>query len=172
MENSQNNSNPQTRQRRNTRHILQAHSITLAQSYNARKKIILPHITNNIIIAPHQHGFRRKHSTTTALHKINNIISNGFNNITKALDFSKAFDAVNLQTLVHKLHNTNIPKTILKYIANYIKRRKQYTLYNNHISTLRNTKTGVPEGGVGTLTNTSTYILQISRHQHPQTSQQ
>ena len=32
MENSQNNSNPQTRQRRNTRHILQAHRTTLAHS--------------------------------------------------------------------------------------------------------------------------------------------
>ena len=46
------------------------------------------------------------------------------------------------------VHNTNIPNTILKFIANYIKGRKQYTLYNNHKSTLRNTKTGVPQGGV------------------------
>ena len=37
MENSQNNSNPQTRQRRNTRHILQAHRTTLAHSYNTKK---------------------------------------------------------------------------------------------------------------------------------------
>ena len=46
------------------------------------------------------------------------------------------------------MHNTNIPNTILKYIANYTKGRKQYTLYNNYKSTLRNTKTGVPQGGV------------------------
>ena len=37
---------------------------------------------------------------------------------------------------------------ILKYIANYIKGRKQYTLYNNYKSTLSNTKTGVPQGGI------------------------
>ena len=64
-----------------------------------------------------------------------------------ALDLSKAFDIVNLHTRIHKLHNTNIPNTILKYIANYIKGRKQYTHYNNCKSTLRNTKTGVPQGG-------------------------
>ena len=60
-----------------------------------------------------------------------------------ALDLSKAF-----HTLIHKLHNTNILNTILKYKANYIKGRKQYTLYNNYKSTHRNTKTGVPKGGV------------------------
>ena len=37
MENSQNNSNSLTRQRHNTRHIIQAHSITLIDSKNTRK---------------------------------------------------------------------------------------------------------------------------------------
>ena len=46
------------------------------------------------------------------------------------------------------MHKTNIPNTILNYIANYIKGSKQYTLYNNYKSTLRDTKTGVPQGGV------------------------
>ena len=41
-----------------------------------------------------------------------------------------------------------MPNTLLKYIANCIKGSKQYTLYNNYKSTLRNTKTGVPQGGV------------------------
>ena len=117
------------------------------------EKIILPHITSNTIIPPHQHGFRHKHSTTTALHEINNTITKGLKKrtIAIALDLSKAFDTVNLHTLIHKLHklhNTNIPYTILKYIANYIKGRKQYTLYNDYKSALRNTKTGVPQGGI------------------------
>ena len=61
---------------------------------------------------------------------------------------SKAFDTVNLHTLIHKLHNTSIPNTIIKFIANYIKGRSQKTLYNNTYSSCRNTKTGVPQGGV------------------------
>merc|ERR1712074_80461 len=44
--------------------------------------------------------------------------------------------------------NTNIPNTIIKFIANYIKGRSQQTLYNNTQSSRRNTKTGVPQGGV------------------------
>ena len=43
------------------------------------EKIILLHITTNIIFPTYQHGFRAAHSTTTALHQINNTILTGFN---------------------------------------------------------------------------------------------
>ena len=95
-----------------------------AESGCGRIKIILPHITNNISLPEHQHGFRQHRSTTTALHHINNTITTGFNikqppqrTIAIALDMSKAFDTVNLHTLIHKLHNTNIPNTIIKLMV-------------------------------------------------------
>jgi hypothetical protein len=119
------------------------------------EKIILPYITNNIPIIPHQHGFKTKHSTITALHKINKHIVEGFNNkkppartIVVALDMSKAFDTVNSYKLINKLLNTDIPPIILKYIANYIKSRKAYTIYNNETSKQQQFKAGVPQGGV------------------------
>ena len=40
--------------------------------------------------------------------------------ITVALDMSKAFDTINIPTLIRKLLQTNIPATIIKFIANYI----------------------------------------------------
>ena len=43
---------------------------------------------------------------------------------------------------------TNIPDTITKFIANYIKGRKAYTTYRSHTSRQRQFKTGVPQGGV------------------------
>ena len=43
------------------------------------EKVILPHITTNIILPTHQHGFRAAHFTTTALHQINNTILSSFN---------------------------------------------------------------------------------------------
>ena len=43
------------------------------------------------------------------------------NTITVALDMSKAFDTINIHTLIRKLLQTNIPGTIFKFIANYIK---------------------------------------------------
>ena len=54
--------------------------------------------------------------------------------ITVALDMSKAFDTINIHTLIRKLLQTNIPGTIIKFIANYIKGRKAYTTYRNHPS--------------------------------------
>ena len=61
---------------------------------------------------------------------------------------SKAFDTINIHTLIRKLLQTNIPGTIIKFIANYIKGGKTYTTYRNHTSKQRQFKTGVPQGGV------------------------
>ena len=60
---------------------------------------------------------------------------------------SKAFDTINIHTLIRKLLQTNIPGTIIKFIANYIKGRKAYTTYRNHTSK-HQFKTGVPQGSV------------------------
>ena len=68
--------------------------------------------------------------------------------IIVALDMSKAFDTINIHTLIRKLLQTNIPGTIIKFIANYIKGRKTYTTCRNHTSKQRQFKTGVPQGGV------------------------
>src|SRR6476619_7234326 len=90
------------------------------------EKIILPYITANILNNPHQHGFKTHHSTATALHQLTNQITQSFNKpqppdrtIVVSLDLSKAFDTVNTHSLFHKLHQTNIIPTIIKYIANY-----------------------------------------------------
>ena len=68
--------------------------------------------------------------------------------ITVALDMSKAFDTINIHTVIRKLLQTNIPGTIIKFIADYIKGRKTYTTHRNHTSKQRQFKTGVPQGGV------------------------
>ena len=119
------------------------------------EKSLLPYITANIPNTPMQHGYKTQHSTVTALHTLNNTVAKGFNQmappartITVALDMSKAFDTINIHTLIRKLLQTNIPGTIIKYIANYIKGRKAYTTYRNHTSKQRQFKTGVPQGGV------------------------
>ena len=68
--------------------------------------------------------------------------------IPVALDMSKAFDTINIHTQIRKLLQTNIPGTIIMFIANYIKGRKAYTTYRNHTSRQRQFKTGVAQGGV------------------------
>ena len=119
------------------------------------EKSLLPYITANIPNTPMQQGYKTQHSTVRALHTLNNTVAKVFNQmappartITVALDMSKAFDTINIHTLIRKLLQTNIPGTIIKFIANYIKGRKAYTTYINHTSKQRQFKTGVPQGGV------------------------
>ena len=102
----------------------------------------------------------------TALHTINNTVAKGFNQmapharpITVSLNMSTAFDTINIHTLIRKLLQTNIPGTIIKFNANYIKGRKAYTTYKNHTSSQRQFKTGVPQGGV--LSPTLFYIYTV-----------
>ena len=94
----------------------------------ALEKSLLPYITENIPNTPMQHMYKTQHSTVTALHTPNNTVVKGFNqmvpparSITVALDMSKAFDTINIHTLIRKLLQTNIPGTLVKFIANYIK---------------------------------------------------
>ena len=61
---------------------------------------------------------------------------------------SKAFDTINIHTLIRKLLQTIITASFIKVITNYIKGRKAYTTYRNHTSKQRPFKTGVPQGGV------------------------
>ena len=100
-----------------------------------------------------QHGYKTQHSTVTALHTLNNTVSKWFNQmvppartITVALNISKDFDTINIHTLNRNLLQTNIPGTIIKFIAN--KERQAYIPYRNHTSRPRIFKTGVPQGGV------------------------
>ena len=104
----------------------------------------------------------------TALHTLNNTVAKRLSqmasparSITVALDMSKAFDTINIHTLIRKLLQTNMPGTIIKFIANYIKGRKAYTTYINHTSKQRQFKTGVPQGGVLSSTLFNIYTLDL-----------
>ena len=115
------------------------------------EKSFLPYITSN---TPMQHGYKIQNSTVTVLHTLNNTVAQGFNQmapptrtITVALDMSKAFDTINIHTLIRKLLQTKIPGTIIKLIANY-NERKAYTTYIKHTSRQHQFKTGVSQGGV------------------------
>ena len=123
---------------------------------------------------PRNMASKANHSTSTALHNINNTIATGFNQnksperiITVALNMSKTFDTVNIHTLTHKLHQTHIPHTIVKYIANYIKARKAYTTFRNKTSTEHQFKNSVPQGGVLSPTLFNIYTFDTTTPQAP-----
>ena len=71
------------------------------------EKLVLGTLTEHLQLAEHQHGFRRMHSTTTALHAIHDHIQRGLNEkrpnkrtVMVALDLSRAFDTVNIGILM------------------------------------------------------------------------
>ena len=111
------------------------------------EKSLLPYMTANIPNTPTQHGYKTQHSPARTL--------------IAALDLSKAFDTINIHTLIRKLLQTNIPGTIITFIANYIKGRKAYTAYINHTSSQRQFKTGVPQGDVLSPTLFNIYTADI-----------
>jgi hypothetical protein len=73
---------------------------------------IMNHADNNNIMYPLQHGFRRGLSCETQLLEyIDDIatnMDNGKQTDTLVMDFSKAFDKVDHNLLVHKLHHLGI----------------------------------------------------------------
>ena len=74
---------------------------------------------------------------------------------------SKAFDTINIHTLIRKQLQTKIPGTIIRFIANYIKGYKAYTTYINHTSSQRQFKTGVPQCGLLSPTLLNIYTVDL-----------
>ena len=113
------------------------------------------HNTHITVNTPTQHGYRTRTlyidgTTHIKQHRSKEVQPNGSpaRTITVALDKSNAFDTINIRTLIRELLQTKIPGTIIRFIANYIKKRKAYTTYRNHTSSQRQFKTGVPQDDV------------------------
>ena len=97
----------------------------------------------------HTHAIRVQNRTLVmALHTVNNTVAKGFNQmapLARTFIVALVMSTINIHTLIRKLLQTNIPGTLIKLIAIYIKRRKTYI---NHTSSQRQFKTGVPQGGI------------------------
>ena len=64
------------------------------------------------------------------------------------IDAMKAFDTVNHDILLKKIHAIGIRGNVEKWLKNYLTNRKQCTIANNIVSELRNVTCGVPQGSV------------------------
>ena len=73
---------------------------------------LLHYVNANNILCPNQFGFREKHSTYMALHKLIDEISKEIDNknfsIGVFIDLSKTFDTINLDILIKKLNSYGI----------------------------------------------------------------
>jgi hypothetical protein len=107
-------------------------------------------LTENSILSPCQSGFRKGHSTTTALLENTDSwllnMDSGLVNGVLFLDLCKAFDTVNHEILIKKLFTYGIQNKSLDWFKSYLQNRKQFCVVNNATSSLRNLNCGVPQG--------------------------
>ena len=106
----------------------------------------------NHILSNSQFGFREKHSTTHALltfvEKVAHAIDRSSHLIGLFLDFSKAFDTINHDILLDKLHHYGVRGKALEWFRSYLMNRKQYVSLNGYNSQMLNIKCGVPQGSL------------------------
>ena len=120
------------------------------------EKIIFKRVTSflcaNDIICESQFGFRAKHNTTHAiLTCINNIahaIDQRLHTVGIFLDFSKAFDTINHDILLHKLEHYGVRGKALEWFRSYLSNRKQFVELDNKFSSSRPVICGVPQGSL------------------------
>lgn len=104
------------------------------------------------ILSENQFGFRPKHSTIDAIIQFTNQIQEGFKNKETSIglfcDLSKAFDTIDHNILINKLHHYGIRGLALQLIKSYLTERKIYVQIEQSKShELRQTH-GVPQGSI------------------------
>ena len=115
-------------------------------------KQITSHFSENKILTPVQHGFRSKHSCESQLLITTDEFIQNFESKTQTdvvvLDFSKAFDVVPHQRLLHKLDHYGIWGTTLNWIQNFLTNRTQKVVVDGSSSESARVMSGVPQGTV------------------------
>ena len=113
---------------------------------------VIDFINLNDLLHKLQFGFRALHSTSIALmilvDKITKALHSGEYVLGVFIDFSKAFDTVNHEILLRKLHFYGITGTAYKWFASYLHDRSQYVTYNNTSSSKKPISCGVPQGSI------------------------
>ncbi|CAB0040613.1 unnamed protein product [Trichogramma brassicae] len=110
----------------------------------------------NCLLNPRQSGFRRGHSTQTALLGVmddaRRAIERSQITVLVLIDFSKAFDTVPHQLLLAKLRRFNFADRTIRWFASYLRGRTQAVAQNDGVdgrtSSWLPTTSGVPQGSV------------------------
>ncbi|CAH2088799.1 unnamed protein product [Euphydryas editha] len=120
------------------------------------EKIILhqlqKHFESNELLHNKQFGFTRGRSTTDAGIKLLETIYEAWDQSHDAYgvfcDLSKAFDCVQHQTLIRKLHHYGIQGTALDFVTSYLSGRTQSVVINDKRSPGSLVTMGVPQGSI------------------------
>ena len=115
-------------------------------------KNIDDHLEQHALIYNRQWGFKKNHSTITALLHMTEtwkkLVDNKMDIGVLFLDFRKAFDSLVYGVIMKKLSACRISGNLYEWIANYLSYRKQVTLVNGKISTDMDVNCGAPQGSL------------------------
>ena len=113
---------------------------------------IVGFLNKSNVLEKFQAGFRKHHSTQTALIKLIDDIRMAKDKKLATLllqfDFSKAFDNVSPSRLLKKLQDIGFSKTALQWLWSYLCNRSQCVHSKTSTSTPRDINIGVPQGSV------------------------
>jgi len=116
------------------------------------RKQVVSFLEDNNLLSGSQHGFRKGRSCLTQLlHHFDNLLQHILEgNVTDVLylDFSKAFDKVDHQILLRKLHNIGIQGKLYDWIADFLTERSQTVQVDGKSSIFELVISGVPQGTV------------------------
>jgi exonuclease III len=116
------------------------------------KKRLIKHLQTNKLIHPSQFGFLEASSTTSAASGLINDIVSGLNDKLKTscifVDVKKAFDCLNFEKLLFKLHEIGIEGKAMEVFKSYLERRKQVVVVNGVSSAVLTLTSGAAQGSV------------------------
>lgn len=116
------------------------------------KNQLMLYLKKNDILNSRQFGFRPKLNTFDAINTFTSDLYTELN-LNKSIlsvfiDFSKAFDTVQPNILLNKMHHYGIRGCVHDWFSSYLKNRQQYTLWNSTLSTTKSVEIGVPQGSI------------------------
>lgn len=136
---------------------------------------LVEYLESNNILPETQSGFRKGRGTVTAMLDVtDNILcaqDEGLCTILVLLDFSRAFDSINLNLLLSKLSYYGFDVKALKWFHSYLSERYQYVELNRPdgssiISERIAVTTGVPQGSILGPILFILYTADIGQHIH------
>lgn len=118
---------------------------------------VMHYCETQYILPLYQSGFRKRHSTATALlDVVDNILTSqdsGSGTMLALLDFSRAFDSINFSLMLAKMVYYGFDRNCLKWFDSYLHDRSQMVTIDKGDgtvleSTLRPLTRGIPQGSI------------------------
>ena len=113
---------------------------------------IVYHLESHRLLDRRQHGFRKDHSTSTAISELIQFI---YNSLDKReivgciyVDYSKAFDTLDRSILCKKIALYGLSAGVVHWCRNYLNNRKQRVKVNGNMSECEGVTYGVPQGSI------------------------